>query len=94
MEPLQILMALVVFCLMLGLGSTVSKEDFVEVFRNPKAPLIGMFCQFGLMPFFAWAIAKALGVSDNVGLETLSCCNCDHPPRRFWSSKPNVGKSD
>lgn len=70
-DVLQIFMILLVFCLMLGLGSTVRPQNIKDVIKNPKAPAIGFVSQFILMPFTAWAMAKALGVPDTHGLSMI-----------------------
>ena len=48
--------------IMLGMGATLSLKDFSEVVRNPRAVLIGMVLQFGLMPLSAYVIAKIMNL--------------------------------
>jgi BASS family bile acid:Na+ symporter len=56
----QILLALMIFVIMLGMGSSLTIDDFRAVFRKPRGVLIGFISQFGLMPFIAFALATLL----------------------------------
>ena len=46
--------------IMLGMGATLSVKDFISAIRRPKAVVIGLFMQFALMPFLAFAIGHLL----------------------------------
>ncbi|GMI45092.1 hypothetical protein TrCOL_g10288 [Triparma columacea] len=70
-DTLQILMIGVVFFLMLGLGSTVRISDLTAIKSNPKGPIIGFISQFLLMPLCAFALAKAVNVTDEQGLSMV-----------------------
>mmetsp|Transcript_100762 Transcript_100762/g.288937 ORF Transcript_100762/g.288937 Transcript_100762/m.288937 type:complete len:98 (-) Transcript_100762:4306-4599(-) len=61
---LQILMGIIVMTLMLGMGACTRVEDYVNIMKSPKAPLIGFVSQFGIMPCLAYGLAKLLNVSD------------------------------
>lgn len=62
--------------IMLGMGITLSLEDFKRVATMPKAVAAGVFAQFILMPFWGWAIGKLLQLPTDfaVGLILVSCC--------------------
>jgi BASS family bile acid:Na+ symporter len=36
--------------IMFGMGTTVTAADFEEVFKSPKSVIIGLVCQFLIMP--------------------------------------------
>ncbi len=57
----QILLALMIFVIMLGMGASLTIDDFRAVARKPRGVLIGFISQFGLMPFLAFSIATILG---------------------------------
>lgn len=42
--------------IMLGMGMTMSIEDFMGIIKTPKAVLVGLFCQFLIMPFWGFAL--------------------------------------
>ena len=46
--------------IMLGMGTTLSPEDFVAAARRPKAVLTGLLLQFLLLPLLAWLTANLL----------------------------------
>lgn len=62
--------------IMLGMGITLSFEDFKTVFRVPKMVAVGLVGQFVLMPGCAWIIAHLLDLElpYKVGLILVSCC--------------------
>jgi len=57
----QALLALMIFVIMLGMGSSLTVDDFRAVARKPRGVLIGFISQFGLMPFIAFSLATLLG---------------------------------
>lgn len=57
----QALLALMIFIIMLGMGSSLTVDDFRAVARKPRGVLIGFISQFGLMPFIAFSLATILG---------------------------------
>jgi len=56
----QALLALMIFVIMLGMGASLTVDDFRAVARKPRGVLIGFLSQFGLMPFIAFGIATLL----------------------------------
>lgn len=45
--------------IMFGMGTTMSKQDFLGVVKMPKAVFIGLVCQFSIMPILGFTIAAA-----------------------------------
>jgi len=43
--------------IMLGMGLTLKKSDFVQVIRHPRWVLLGIGIQFVIMPFLGWSLA-------------------------------------
>ncbi len=62
--------------IMLGMGLTLTVEDFRAVLRMPRAVAIGFVGQFTIMPFLGWSMAKvfALETPFAVGLILVACC--------------------
>ncbi len=56
----QALLALMIFLIMLGMGASLTVNDFRTVLRHPRGMLIGFLSQFGLMPFVAFSLATLL----------------------------------
>jgi predicted Na+-dependent transporter len=46
--------------IMLGMGASLTFKDFRIAFRKPQGILVGLACQYGIMPFLAYLIAVAL----------------------------------
>ncbi len=62
--------------IMFGMGLTLSKKDFSEVFRRPGTVLIGVLGQFIIMPSLAWILCQALNLPPEiaVGVILVGCC--------------------
>ncbi len=52
------------FLTMVGMGLTLTPKDFGLVFRKPAGMLVGIVCQFGLLPLAAMAVGRAAGYYD------------------------------
>jgi BASS family bile acid:Na+ symporter len=62
--------------IMLGMGLTLSWEDFRRVFQLPGAAALGIAAQFIIMPLAGWTVATAFGLSAPLaaGLILTACC--------------------
>jgi len=62
--------------IMIGMGITLTFDDFRRVARMPRSVAIGVVLQFTIMPFLGWAIARGLGLDPQlaVGLILVACC--------------------
>lgn len=60
--------------IMLGLGLSLTLDDFKRVVVYPKAVLVGLTCQMLLLPLVCFGVAKGFGLSPElaVGLMLLS----------------------
>ena len=61
---------------MLGMGLTLTPEDFRSVARMPAAVAAGFVGQFTIMPLLGWAAGRAFGLEPAfaVGLILVACC--------------------
>jgi BASS family bile acid:Na+ symporter len=62
--------------IMFGMGLTLSKNDFAEVFKRPGTVLIGVLGQFIIMPGLAWILCTVLQLPPEiaVGVILVGCC--------------------
>lgn len=61
---------------MLGMGMTLSAEDFAKVLKTPQTIALGVSLQFLIMPAWSALLAWVLGLSPQmaVGLILVACC--------------------
>ncbi|MDA3890532.1 MAG: bile acid:sodium symporter family protein [Salinivirgaceae bacterium] len=69
---LPIVLALIMF----NLGLSLSFKNFKNVFNEPKALLVGLFCQMILLPLIAFALAGLSNISPEfkIGLLLIAIC--------------------
>jgi BASS family bile acid:Na+ symporter len=69
------LLGLMMIVIMFGMGASLTWRDFLIAFRKPKGVLVGLLCQYGIMPLLAFSLAQALGLSPalTVGLILMGC---------------------
>lgn len=65
--------------IMLGMGMTLTFDDFRQIATMPRAISIGVICQFTIMPMLGFAVAHLLGLHKidpylAAGLILVSCC--------------------
>ena len=62
--------------IMLGMGLTLSLDDFRKVLDMPRAVLAGFIAQYTIMPFLGWSVAHLLKLPTPyaVGLILVACC--------------------
>lgn len=61
---------------MLGMGMTLTPENFALVLRRPYTVALGVLLQFIVMPAAAWVIAHAMGMATSlaVGMVLVGSC--------------------
>ncbi len=69
------LLGVMMMLIMLGMGASLTFKDFRIAFKKPKGILIGLLCQYGIMPFLAYTLAVVLGLSPAlaIGLILMGC---------------------
>lgn len=62
--------------IMLGMGMTMTVDDFKGVLQSPKAVLIGVVAQFVIMPGLAYVLCKLFNLPPEiaVGVILVGCC--------------------
>ena len=61
--------------IMFAMGTTLSLSDFTRVFTMPTGVVIGLVCQFTIMPFVGFGLAYAFGLPPEIaaGLVLVGC---------------------
>lgn len=61
---------------MLGMGLTMSLDDFKLVFKRPRDVIAGVALRYAIMPGIAFGVSKILGLSPSLaaGLILVGCC--------------------
>lgn len=73
--PLKTLILPLLQLIMFGVGSTMGVRDFEGVVKMPKPVLIGIVCQFTIMPLIGYTIAKTFGFPSEIaaGIILVGC---------------------
>lgn len=71
---LTVVMPAALGIIMLGLGLSLTTDDFKRVVKYPRAMIVGLFCQMLLLPFVCFGICIAMNLPPElaVGLMLLS----------------------
>lgn len=72
LDVLNGLLALMMF----GAALSVRWADFGYILRSPKAPLIGLGCQFVLLPAATWMLTRLLQVEPSMALGMILVAAC------------------
>ena len=69
------LLGIMMMAIMLGMGASLTFKDFRIAFRKPQGILVGLICQYGVMPFLGYALAVGLGLPPAmaIGLILMGC---------------------
>jgi bile acid transporter len=69
------LLGVMMIVIMLGMGASLTFKDFAIALRKPQGILVGLLCQYGLMPAVAFGLATVLGLPPAyaVGLILMGC---------------------
>ena len=61
--------------IMFAMGTTLSVADFTRVFKMPAGVLIGLVCQFTIMPLIGFGLARSFGLPPEIaaGLVLVGC---------------------
>jgi sodium/bile acid cotransporter 2 len=69
------LLGIMMMVIMLGMGASLTFKDFRIAFRKPQGILVGLVCQYGIMPFLGYLMAVLLGLPPAlaIGLILMGC---------------------
>jgi BASS family bile acid:Na+ symporter len=62
--------------IMLGMGLSLTSNDFKNIFTYPKAMVVGLFCQLVLLPLLGFSLVLSFGLEGAmaVGVMIIACC--------------------
>ncbi len=69
------LLGVMMMVIMLGMGASLTFRDFLIAFKKPRGVIVGIICQYGIMPFLGYLLAVLLGLPPAlaVGLILMGC---------------------
>jgi len=69
------LLGVMMMVIMLGMGASLTFRDFLIAFKKPKGVIVGIICQYGVMPFLGYLLAVLLGFPPAlaIGLILMGC---------------------
>jgi BASS family bile acid:Na+ symporter len=72
----QIILPLVLAVIMFGMGLSLTKQDFLELSKEPKTVAVGLFGQLLILPLLAYGIAVFFNLPEHlaVGIMILAAC--------------------
>lgn len=72
----EFLMPLMLALIMFGMGLSLTKQDFIELGKEPKSVVVGLFGQLLLLPIIAFSIAIIFDLEEHlaVGIMILAAC--------------------
>lgn len=61
--------------IMFGMGTELSLKDFAQVMKTPKQVIVGLICQYTIMPFLGFGIAHAFNFPGEIaaGIILIGC---------------------
>lgn len=62
----QVLLVVLLFVIMLGMGASLTPRDFLLAIKKPWGLVIGWLAQFGIMPLLAFAMVMTLGLHQSL----------------------------
>ncbi|MEM7214767.1 MAG: bile acid:sodium symporter [Pseudomonadota bacterium] len=70
-EFTQTLLGIMVAVIMLGMGASLTPRDFYLALRRPYGLMIGVVCQYGIMPLLGFILAIVLVVPETIAIGIL-----------------------
>lgn len=83
MEPSQLthlIAPLILALMMVGMGLSLVKSDFVRIAQQPKAVLLGSVLQLAMLPMIGFAIAMAFDLSPAIAVGVIILAACPGGP--------------
>ncbi len=65
----------ILMVIMFGMGTSMNLSDFIGIIKMPKAVIIGLLCQFSIMPLVGFGLAKLSGLGPEIaaGIILVGC---------------------
>jgi BASS family bile acid:Na+ symporter len=75
-----IILALSLIIIMFGMGLSLVKDDFIRLFQNPKAIIIGLLNQIILLPIIAFVLISIFNVGTDIAIGVMILAACPGGP--------------
>ncbi len=62
--------------IMFGMGTSLSLKDFSGVIKMPKGVMVGLICQFSIMPLIAFSITKLFNFPNEIAAGIILIGSC------------------
>lgn len=62
--------------IMFGMGVALSWKDFARVMQMPKSVIIGIACQYSIMPFVGWTLTKLFSFPPEIAAGIILIGSC------------------
>jgi BASS family bile acid:Na+ symporter len=62
--------------IMFGMGTALSYKDFARVMQMPKGVIVGILCQYSIMPFVGWAITLLFAFPPEIAAGIILVGSC------------------
>ena len=75
-----IILAISLIIIMFGMGLSLVKDDFIRIFQNPKAIIIGLLNQIILLPIIAFLLISVFDVGTDIAIGIMILAACPGGP--------------
>lgn len=72
LNSLNVIIGLIMF----GVAMDITKQDLTKVLKKPVAPLIGLICQFVILPIATLILIKIVNPAPSIGLGMILLSTC------------------
>jgi bile acid:Na+ symporter, BASS family len=62
--------------LMFGMGTALSFQDFSRVLKMPQGVVVGIACQYSIMPFVGWTLTKVFSFPPEIAAGVILIGSC------------------
>ena len=75
-----IVLAIALIIIMLGMGLSLVKDDFLTIFKHPKAVVVGLINQIILLPVIGYLLVVLFGVNTDIAIGVMILAACPGGP--------------
>jgi len=80
MDTGTIILAISLVIIMFGMGLSLVKNDFIRLFQNPKAIIVGLINQIILLPIIAYTLISIFNVESDIAIGVMILAACPGGP--------------
>jgi len=75
-----IILAISLIIIMFGMGLSLVKDDFIRIFQNPRAIIVGLLNQIILLPIIAYFLISFFNVGTDIAIGVMILAACPGGP--------------